>query len=186
MPGDVVAEPLGSRQRAIMSIFLFDHPEIPVNEDARENAVVRSGLLDTKGAPQLLRIVEAARRVACTRSAAITVISGDSQHIVAASGTPMGVTRRSTSFCAHIIADGADSMCILDAANDPRLSGNPHVEDGYVRFYAGMAIQNLQGLTLGALCVFDPLPKPVFSGREKARLRELADEVLRGPERHAA
>lgn len=161
-----------------MSIAIFDHPAIPLNEQARQRAVVHSNLLAMKGDSRLMRIASDARHVARTKSAAITVIVGDNQHLIATSGTAMGVSRRSTSFCGHIIADAVDILCIHDATLEPRFRGNPFVDDGIVRFYAGLAIRDIKGLILGALCVFDPLPRAEFTACQKTALVHLGKTII--------
>jgi GAF domain-containing protein len=161
-----------------MTISLFTHPPLPENEAARQQAVFRSGLLQRQGDHVLMEIVNAARRVAGTRSAALTILSEDSQHVIAATGRPMGVSRRSTSFGGHLVGEDLQVLSVIDAALDERFVGNPYVEDGIIRFYTGVPIEDRDGFKLGVLCVFDPTPRAELTDEQRARIQELAQGIL--------
>ncbi len=70
----------------------------------------------------------------------------------------------------------AEVLCTEDAAADPRLSDNPLVlEAPPIRHYAAAPIVS-EGRQLGAICIFDPAPRPV-DPQVPAALLTLAGEV---------
>ena len=142
-------------------------------EADRQRAVDGIGILDTDAEPRFDRIVELARRMLHTRSAAITVIDHDRQwHKARISLEPQEVPR-SSSFCAVTI-EGRGPMIVADAREDDRFRESPLVlGDPRIRFYAGFPIESPSGERIGAPCVFDPEPRAA-TDVDRALLRELA------------
>ncbi|TFD48314.1 GAF domain-containing protein [Cryobacterium frigoriphilum] len=147
-------------------------------EAARQRAVDGLGILDTGAEPRFDRIVELAQRMFHTRSAAITVIDHDRQWHKARVSMEAQELPRSASFCAVTI-EGRGPMIVADTHADERFRENPLVlGDPRIRFYAGFPIESPSGERIGALCVFDPEPRPA-TDVDRALLRELALLVQR-------
>ncbi|MGJ3629903.1 GAF domain-containing protein [Sphingomonas sp. MMS24-JH45] len=111
---------------------------------------------------------------------AVSILHGDYQYLIAASGLPLGVYSRRTSFCGHAIATGDALFCVPDLAADRRYAFNPWVtgESGDNRFYAAAVLRDEQGWALGALCVLDDTPRSGLSAEEETALATLADDVV--------
>lgn len=162
-----------------MSITFYAPPPLPADEEERVAAVIASGLLDAIDDARLVALADQTRRELGTACAAVTLLHGDRQTLIAGAGCTTGSYRRATSFCGHAILERSGLLCVPDAAVDDRFAGNPHViDDRIVRFYAAASIRDASGHALGALCVFDPAPRRPLSAPEAIRLRELADAVL--------
>ena len=90
----------------------------------------------------------------------VSVLDGERQHFVAASGLDMEGSAREHSFCRYTLRE-AGFFQITDAAADPRFSDNPFVTgETHVRFYAGMPLVSAHGTALGSVCVLDTKPRP--------------------------
>ena len=161
--------------------MLLSHiaPAYPADEEARETAVIASGLLYPEIGLRLHDIVSRARSSLHTDMAALTIITGETQVLIAADGIGTGTTERSTSFCGHSILNPHHVMIVPDATLDRRFAGNPNVTDTpHIRFYAGAPLVSASGHALGTLCVFDPEPRTGISLREMEELRQLASKVM--------
>jgi len=144
-----------------MALFPFHYPvPNPANEEERQRAVERSGVLRRKHDPGLQGIVDDAVRIYRTPFAALSIIDRDRQWVAARVGIDIEQTPRDQAFCAHAIQRPGEPLIVPNAALDPRFSGNPSVRFApHVRFYAGMSIVDRGGYALGALCVFDYKPR---------------------------
>jgi GAF domain-containing protein len=159
-----------------MSISVFKTaPPVP-NERMREEAVRRSGALRISNDRELQEIVEEARGSFGTRMSAVSILSEDWQYLIATAGIPSGAYSRRTSFCGHTVAGSSPLLYVADAQCDPRFAGNPAVEDGTLRFYAGAQVRAC-GFSVGALCVFDPSPRQNVLGEELDQLSALGTRV---------
>lgn len=131
----------------------------PPPESERAQAVERLGLLDTTPDARFDRVVQIARRVFRTNSAAFTVLHGDRQRYKAKAGVEEDELPRDQSFCDLAIRQGGP-LVVGDAWADERFEGNRYVREGDgVRFYAGYPLRTADGHLIGALCVFDPEPR---------------------------
>lgn len=147
-------------------------------ERIRQRAVDALHILDTTAEARFDRIVALAQRLFRTESVAITVIDRDRQWNKSMVGFSIREIPRSSSFCAVAI-EGAGPLVVSDAHADPRFSENPLVlGDPHIRFYAGFPIESPSGERVGALCVFDPAPRPEAEV-DRVLLRELALLVQR-------
>ena len=137
-------------------------------ETERQLAVDELGILDTPPEERFDRIVSLARRAFHTQSAALTVIDRDRQWNKSTVGSDIVELPRSESMCAVTIQEPGIHV-IGDTHDDARFSG---LAD-QVRFYAGFPVEAPSGERIGALCVFDPLPRDAGEVDE-VLLRELA------------
>lgn len=116
-----------------------------------------------------------------TGLAALSIVAGRRQVLLAAIGTHIVETSRDDSFCARAIQRPGETMIVPDATCDPRFSnlatvtGEPHI-----RFYAGVPVISAEGYAVGALCVADRVPRshPFDDTDLKLRAREV-ERLLR-------
>lgn len=135
-------------------------PALPDNEEERQRAVDRSGVIRRGRDAALQRVADRAAELACTPIAAVTIIDRDRQWLAARAGIDAEETPRAISFCAHAIHRPAEPMVVPDARRDKRFAGNPMVMFApHIRFYAGIPLVDRQGYPLGALCVVDSRPR---------------------------
>ena len=159
-----------------MSISVFNTAPVAPNERLREEAVRRSGAIHVRNDKELQKIVEEVSGGFGARMSAVSIISEDWQYLIATVGIPSGVYSRRTSFCAHTIGSSSPVFYVADARCDPRFAGNPAVEDGTLRFYAGTQVR-AGGFSIGALCVFDPNPRLRGPGDRLDQLSALGTKV---------
>lgn len=160
-----------------MGITVFTPSPKPANETRRSEAALNSGLLGRVNDPILRAIAKDARRDFDVRWSGIGVLIGEVQHIIASSDGLIGLYRRSTTFSSYIAFNPNETFVLLDARADERFTGNPHVDDGLVRFYAGTAIFDRAGYAIGALCISDSRPRQSFGEDNTANLRTYALKV---------
>ncbi len=130
-----------------------------VDEAGREAAVVRSGVLGLGAEPLLRRIVATVAGRYRTAYAALSIITGGRQVLVARTGFAMDGTARDASFCAIAIQRPGEALVVPDARRDARFRGLATVTGApFIRFYAGMPVVDASGFAMGALCVGDTAP----------------------------
>ena len=190
VPFTPVPVPAGSRYRgpdqyrdwaellAVRIAPLMNEPRVETGADAARDALEREaerqlavdelGIVDTAPEERFDRIVALARRAFHTQSAALTVIDHDRQWNKSTVGTEIVQLPRSESMCAVTIQEPGMHV-IGDTHDDVRFAG---LAD-QVRFYAGFPVEAPSGERIGALCVFDPLPRDPGEVDE-VLLRELA------------
>ena len=145
----------------MIHIDFHSAPDEPANEEQRQKAVERSGVLKRRRDPALQKVVDEAAEVFCAPIAAISIIDRDRQWFVARTGLEAEETPRAVSFCAHAIHRPGEPFVVSDTRRDQRFSGNPLVMFApHIRFYAGVPLIDRQGYPLGALCVIDSRPRP--------------------------
>ena len=134
--------------------------EMPPNEEQRQQAVERSGILKRRRDPKLQKVVDGAAEMFSTPMAAITIMDHERQFLAARTGIDAEETPRAVSFCAHAILRPGEPMVVPDARSDQRFAGNPLVMFApHIRFYAGVPLVDRQGYPLGALCIIDSKPR---------------------------
>lgn len=149
-------------------------PSAIEDEAGRLIALSEYGLQDQEVVPDLEIVVRIAARMLDTPMAAVNMIGSDRVFIVAGQGVGEFDMRREVSFCAHAITQN-EVMVVPDATMDERFHGNPLVSGpAGVRFYAGVPLFSPDGHALGALCVLDTIPRPVFAEEDRERLKDLA------------
>jgi excisionase family DNA binding protein len=145
-------------------------------------AMSSHALLDTPAEEAFDRLARLAAQVTACPMALVTVLTPQRQWFKARVGIEMRETPREWAFCNQALATGA-AFVVGDAAEDLRFAGNPLVTRApYVRFYAGVPLEDAQGRRFGTLCVLDREPRRLRE-RELRALRELAaiasDEMKR-------
>ena len=144
----------------MIQIDFHSPAELPANEEQRQRAVERSGVLGRRKDVGLQRVVDEAAKFFDTQIAAISIIDRDRQWFAASAGLEAEETPRAISFCAHAIHRPGEPMVVPDAREDMRFAGNPLVMFApHIRFYAGVPLVDREGYPLGALCVIDSRPR---------------------------
>lgn len=169
-----------------MSISTYGIPAKHPEEDKRERAVLQSGALTLVQRQALTPVLNVVRDELGVAGSGITIIYQESAILVAATGFPVGVYDRATSFCAHAILNPDEPLIISDTRNDERFCGNPFVgEADGVLFYAAIALVDEDNLPLGTLWVFDAKPRDALNSGEIAFLRRVSQAVTALLRRHA-
>lgn len=110
--------------------------------------------------------------------ASISFVDKDRQWFTSTVGLPATETPRGLAFCAYAV-NSPELFSIEDARADSRFRDNPLVGGHpFVRFYAGMPLLAPGGLAIGALCVFDTVPRRLTAEQAKT-LAVLADNCMR-------
>ena len=105
-----------------------------------------------------------------TAACLISVIEADRQRFVMAYGAEAQDVPLEQSFCVRTLT-GEGVAIMRDVAGHPDFANHPMVAEApFIRFHASVALRSAQGLPYGALCVFDPAPKPGWTARETERL----------------
>jgi GAF domain-containing protein len=126
------------------------------DEPVRDLAIHRSGILHLNRDAEFASIVAFAAAKYHAPIAALTIISGGRQLILATSGAELYETDRSDSICATTIQSPGEPLIVPDASNDIRFSAlSPVIKAPFIRFYAGMSIVDQNGYPLGAICICD-------------------------------
>jgi CheY-like chemotaxis protein len=160
-------------------------------ENARIAAVRRYEVLGTAIDPVLVRIASLAARLVDVPTAVVSIVDTDGISFIAHHGlsdaTEIG---REPGLCAStILGDGP--WIVSDATVDPRTRAHPLVTGGpRLRFYAGFPLTTFDAHHIGALSVWDTMPR-MLSVSQMSILGELAALVMEALElrvrsRHAA
>ena len=151
------------------------------SEATRQAALDSLKIVDTPPEERFDRITRLAKQLFGVETAAISLIDRDRDWLKSSTGVnaldEIGLeiqgALRSDSFCDITIRE-PKIMTVADASLDPRFHNNPYVTgDPNIRFYAGYPLEASNGELVGALCIFDPLPR-VFTQSEELLLRDLA------------
>ncbi|WP_028651156.1 sensor histidine kinase [Nocardioides halotolerans] len=146
-------------QRRIAAIRMYDAVRKPPREE-----------LDS--------VVQLAARIAGVPKATVNIITDTEQHQVSTFGFEGDVCAREDSMCARTV-DTSEPVIVSDASRDPRFAANPFVAGplGRVRFYASFPLVSRDGVTVGTLCVFDDVARPVDEEAMRG-VATLADRVI--------
>uniref|UniRef100_A0A7S3YNS1 histidine kinase n=1 Tax=Lotharella globosa TaxID=91324 RepID=A0A7S3YNS1_9EUKA len=107
-----------------------------------------------------------------TSMGAVSLIDTDRQYFKAQKGLDCKQTGRDEAFCSHAILQKENLLVVPDALKDDRFADNPLVTSGpNIRFYAGMPL-NIEGVSLGTLCVISENPKKL-STKQRIALKNL-------------
>lgn len=157
---------------------------IPVDEDARLNALRDLLLLDTPPEERYDRLARFAAEQLDMPIALLSLVDGQRQWFKSRVGVEITEAARDTSFCGHAIMKN-ELFVVEDASRDPRFSDNPMVVgDPHIRFYAGAPLSCPQGHHIGTLCVIDTVPRTLGAVELSIldALRCLVNETLAGKE----
>jgi hypothetical protein len=155
------------------------------DERTRQRAVDELHILDTPPEARFDQIVAFAQNAFHTRFAALTVIDHDRQRKMAGAGKGWAELPREFSICSTTIQQ-SEVLIVGDVTVDARFPTFVPVDgEEPVRFYAGFPVEAPAGERIGALCVFDTVPRDPATV-DRALLRDLALMVQREVWRSAA
>ncbi len=148
-------------------------PLFPENEAARQDALERTGLLQSGESTDLQDIVELAATICQVPMAMVSLIDHDRQVHKARVGIEASGLPRALSICGHAIL-GPEPFIVPDATADERFATNPIVTGPmHIRFYAGIPLVVDGEYALGALCILDTQPRDLDE-RTRDSLQRLA------------
>ncbi|MCF6506787.1 PAS domain-containing protein [Blastococcus sp. MG754426] len=136
-------------------------------------------ILPTAERPGLDRLAELAARLLGTSGSQVSLLL-DVQLVAAGTGAAaVGTTGPlEESLCTVTAAlPAGEALVVPDARADERVRDLPPVRAGVVGSYLGTVLSDSAGTPVGALCVFDPEPRP-WASSEIATLRQLAASVM--------
>ncbi|MBW8846287.1 MAG: response regulator, partial [Burkholderiales bacterium] len=136
--------------------------ELPLDEAKRLQCLAELGLSEPPCPPEpdavLDGLVRCAAHLLGFPIAVISLVAESRMWFMARYGTDAVAGARDESFCTHTIR-GSTLFEVADAQVDARFADSPWViGETRLRAYAGLPIR-LDGLTLGALCVADTVPR---------------------------
>lgn len=106
----------------------------------------------------------------------VSLLGGETQSFLGASGFEPSDVAREDSFCALTVLQ-SEPLVVEDTARDQRFARLPPVAGPpFVRFYAGAPVLDATGLPVGSICVLDTVPC-TLSGRRLFLLQRLAAMV---------
>lgn len=157
------------------------HSEL-LADPARLRALRATGLLDRDPSPSLDRLVSLASRVVGAPVSLVSLVESDRQFFASQVGLAMPYsqgreTPLSHSFCKLVVESG-EALVISDAHTDPRVAGNPAIEDLHIRAYAGVPlVEDDSSMVLGSFCVIDDQPRE-WSDDDLEILHDLAAAAM--------
>ena len=132
---------------------------IPPNENERLNVLHALNLLDTPPEEVFDRITRIVARVLDVPIALVSLVDTDRQWFKSRVGLDAIETPRELAFCAHAIVQ-TSPMIVPDATLDERFADNALVTSNpNIRFYAGVPLRSVSGLSIGTLCAIDSKPR---------------------------
>jgi phosphoribosyl 1,2-cyclic phosphodiesterase/DNA-binding response OmpR family regulator len=144
---------------------------LPENEEERQAAVDRLGLLDTEEEERFDRHARIAAAALDAPIALVTLVDRERQWYKSHIGFDFSESGRDIGFCAHAILE-SEPLVVPDALQDDRFADNPAVVgDPHVRFYAGVPLCTADGTRVGAFCIVDHKPRNL----SPAQVRMLQD-----------
>ncbi len=148
----------------------------PKNEVERLNALRQTQLLDTLPEEAFDDLTRLAAHLCSVPIAAISLVDEDRQWFKSKLGLNVCETPRSAAFCGYTILQPSVFM-VPDTAKDSRFAASPLVtEEPHIRFYAGAPLLTPEGLAVGALCVYDRVPRQLTE-EQIAALQMLARQA---------
>lgn len=128
---------------------------VPEDESKRLDFIARKQLNNAIRERHFDLVTTYLAKVTSFSSCLLTFIDRDTQWIKSVHGMDVKSTPRSHAFCNYTIAHGG-TFVVSDATKDKRFYRNPLVlGPPNIRTYAGHAVVNVDGITVGALCLID-------------------------------
>jgi diguanylate cyclase (GGDEF)-like protein len=138
-------------------------------ERRRQAALDATGLLDTAPDQGFDDIVRLAALACAAPVATFTLVDRQRQWFKARIGMGVVETPRDESLCALAIRSPSRMLLVRDIASDPELRMRPRDAGGRpLNFYAGIPLIDGEGHALGALGIYDHLPRDLDAGQQGA------------------
>ncbi|WP_323957062.1 GAF domain-containing protein, partial [Aeromonas caviae] len=132
---------------------------IPQDEAERLNLLHALNILDTPSEEAFDRITRLVAHILDVPIALVSLVNTDRQWFKSRIGIDANETPREVAFCAHAITQ-TTPLIVTDTTQDSRfmsnalVTGNPNI-----RFYAGVPLRSIGGLSIGTLCAIDSKPR---------------------------
>ncbi|MGE6168570.1 PAS domain S-box protein [Aeromonas media] len=132
---------------------------IPPDEAERLHLLHALRILDTPSEEVFDRITRLVARILDVPIALVSLVDTDRQWFKSRIGIDVNETPRELAFCAHAIAQ-TSPLIVTDTTQDSRFMNNALVTgDPNIRFYAGVPLRSIGGLSIGTLCAIDSKPR---------------------------
>lgn len=142
-------------------------------ESDRLAALHRFDVLDSPREEAFDRITRLIRRIFDVPIGIVSMFDGHRQWFKSIDGVAATEMPRDDSFCRLPLVTGAP-LVVPDMTLDPRFADHPNVTGGQrVRFYAGVPLKTVEGLTIGTICAIDFAPRS-FTARDTEILEDLS------------
>lgn len=162
-------------------------PEDGVLHDPHRVAAARRLLVEVPGAAAFDRLSRLAARLVGAGHAKVTIFT-DEDTVIGGYGLPPGVIGGPallTGALSAIVVQQGSPLNLPDAGSDLRIAHLPAVTSGQVRAYLGSPLVAASGHLIGALAVYDPVPRP-WTDDDAELLMQLATSVTAELELSAA
>ncbi|WP_429154104.1 PAS domain S-box protein [Aeromonas media] len=137
---------------------------IPPDEAERLHLLHALRILDTPSEEVFDRITRLVARILDVPIALVSLVDTDRQWFKSRIGLDVNETPRELAFCAHAIAQ-TSPLIVTDTTQDSRFMSNALVTgDPNIRFYAGVPLRSIGGLSIGTLCAIDSKPRQLNPG----------------------
>ncbi|MFQ2173179.1 PAS domain S-box protein [Aeromonas rivipollensis] len=137
---------------------------IPPDEAERLHLLHALRILDTPSEEVFDRITRLVARILDVPIALVSLVDTDRQWFKSRIGIDVNETPRELAFCAHAIAQ-TSPLIVTDTTQDSRFMSNALVTgDPNIRFYAGVPLRSIGGLSIGTLCAIDSKPRQLNPG----------------------
>lgn len=135
------------------------------------------GILNSPDEQDFDDLTALAARLCGTPAALVSLLDADRLWFKSRWGTTETEVPRDTSF-GDVILESGSMLVVPDAARDARFRNSPLVTATCgIRFYAGAPLVMSDGVCVGALCVFDTVPRQFFE-QQRLDLAMLARQVV--------
>jgi two-component sensor histidine kinase len=149
---------------------------LPPRQRERLAALKDLAILDSEPEPNFDEVVRLAAEICGAPISAMGLIDSENHYLKAGVGLVLNKLPIDHSICAHTILED-DILVIDDTLKDARTADNPYCTgEAHLRFYAGAALRDAEGLPFGALCVLDHSPR-TLSEFQRSALRTLARQI---------
>jgi formate hydrogenlyase transcriptional activator len=152
-----------------------------IENEARLEALRRTGLLDSPPDEAFDRLTRLARAVLRVPVALVSLVDSDRQFFKSQSGLsePLASLRETpltNSFCKHAVGS-REPLVVADARRDPLFAQSVGGSDVGVIAYAGVPLITSEGYALGTFCIVDRKPHD-WTEEEIGILRVLATSAM--------
>lgn len=152
---------------------------VPANEDARIEALLEYGILDTPDDPAFNDLARIAATLCGAPVALINLVDRDRQWTKASFGMARRTVPRGYSICTRVIAQSDDVFAVTDLAADDRFADHPIVTRApHMRFYAAAPVVTEDGYALGTVCVFGSEARTTLEPDHADALRAVARQIM--------
>lgn len=150
--------------------------DLPIDEEARQQALCRYGILDSLAEQDFGALTRLAATVCDTPIALVSLVDRDGWRLGSCVGLAGAEFARDASFCSIVVHEGR-LVAVEDALRDATMARIAATYRPQVRFYAGAPLTTPDGYHIGALGVMDTVPR-CLDDRQRDALAGLAQQVV--------